>query len=417
MIFLFFRNFLFSKRAGSVLKRTSYLTTVALILSISSLIIVMSVMTALNKNIQNRTLSVEPHFSIQFLKAKNTEELKNHPAYVKIQTHPEWRFHFTEIQDVILRTIDGKFKGAVAKGVTQPQLTQLLLDVKKLEKESQSKKITASEIDEITSVQLPEKEVDIGVDLAHGLGVFEGDQLLVIPPESLLLPPSEIPKYEKVFVHRILSTNLADVDAQNVFYLLDKNLLQLKSSSSRAVYLEVWTEDPFHLDSIEKELKEYKGIKFQSWQEKNSSLFFALKLEKLVMSLFLSIAAIIAGFSLISVLTLLISQKTRQIGLLQALGFSQLKIIELFTRIGWILSFIGIFGGVVIGAGLSLYLEFHPLQVLPDLYYDSQVPAQVDFINILMILLLASGLAMLGSWFAAKQASRFNPSEALRIKN
>lgn len=408
MVLLFFKKYLFSSRAGAVVKKISWITVVSMTISVSSLVIVMSVMTALNTNIQDRTLAVEPHLWVEVQGVNQGPLLEAHPVTAKLRMDPGSEVQVFENQDVILRTQDGHFRGSVARGLTRDSIEKMLANIRKLD-QAKSGSLEAQKIE-----YLEPGDIMMGVDLAVSLGVFEGDSVMVVPPEGLLLPPSESPKFEKVRVKRILSTNLADVDAQNIFYVRDETLRSLRDAASRKVAIQVSLEDPYSAEKYKKELISFPEAKVETWKERNSALFLALRIEKIVIGLFLSIAALLASFSMISVLTLLISQKTGEIGILQAIGLSSKKVQQLFMQIGLILSGIGLGIGLIIGLAISLFVEKYPLNVLPDIYYDSQIPAEVDFGYILVIFIVGSALSFSGSYLSSKSAALLTPSEALR---
>ncbi len=409
MVLEFFKKYLFSSRAGALVKRISWLTVIGLTVSVSSLVIVISVMTALNENIQARTLAVEPHLTVEIPNVNSPSLLEVHPLTTKLKQNPDLKIQIFENQDVILRTADGHFRGGVARGLSQDSLNQMLFQMQKLDSQKKGEPLT-------TEVLAP-GEVLMGVDLAVALGLFEGDSLMVIPPESLLLPPGEAPQYEKVVVKKIISTSLADVDAQNIFYVRDHTLRRLKDSQSRQIGIEVWVPKPTKADSYKDEMKGFPEVRVQTWKERNSALFFALRLEKIVITLFLSLAALVASFSMISVLVLLISQKRREIGILQAIGFSTHRVQQLFMRIGLCLGGLGLGAGLVIGCLISFYIEKYPLNVLPDIYYDSQIPASLDLGFVLVVAVAGCAIGLAGSFYSSKSAALVLPSEALRSKN
>ncbi|MEZ0393283.1 MAG: FtsX-like permease family protein [Pseudobdellovibrionaceae bacterium] len=409
MVLEFFRKYLFSARAGALVKKISWLTVIGLTISVSSLILVISVMTALNRNIQARTLAVEPHLTIEIPEVRSASLLDLHPLTTKLKNNPDLKIQVYENQDVILRTLDGHFRGAIARGLSQDSLNRMITEMQKLDQKKRGQPLSIE--------VLAPGEVLMGVDLAVSLGVFEGDSIMVVPPESLLLPPGEMPKLEKVKVKRIISTSLADVDSQNIFYIRDHSLRRLKDSQSRLVGIEVWTPDANHAEDYRDEVKAFPEARVQTWKERNSALFFALRLEKIVITLFLSMAALIASFSMISVLVLLISQKRREIGLLQAIGFSIRKVQQLFMQIGLCLGGLGLVAGLILGSLLSFWLEKYPLNVLPDIYYDSEIPAYLDMQFVLIVFLLGAWIAVVGSYYSSRGAARVLPSEALRAKN
>lgn len=406
MFFEFFRKYLFSERAGAVVRKVSWLTVIGLGLSVTALIVVLSVMTALNHNIEDRTLAVEPHMTIQIPGINQGTLLDAYPLTAKLREHPDVKVDVFESQDVILRTVDGHFKGAVARGVTQPSLNRMLQDMQNLDPKKKGVPFLPE--------TLAAGEVILGVDLAVALGVFEGDPLMVIPPEELLLPPTETPKFEKVTVKKIISTSLADVDAQGLFYVRGLALKSFKKVASKKTYIEIKVPNPYNMEPWKKEVEGFPEARIETWRERNSALFFALKLEKMVISLFLGLAALIASFSMISVLALLISQKRREIGILQAIGFSQKRVRNLFLQIGFGLAMAGLLTGIMIGSGISLWIEAHPLNILPDIYYDSQIPADWEPLFVLTIFICGFILALAGSFLISRSASLEVPAEALR---
>lgn len=383
---------------------------IGLTVSLAALILVISVMIALNHNIEDRTLAVDPHLTVQIPGVNSAPLLEAHPLVAKIKQDEDLRVNVFEQQDVILRTMDGHFRGAVARGLTQESLDRLLTEMQKLKQ----KNLPAEKKQPLNIELLASQEVILGMDLAIALGVFEGDSLMVVPPESLLLPPTEVPKFERVVVKKIISTNLADVDAENMFYVREHTMRGLSKAQSRQVGVEVWMPKAQQVDQLKEELSGFPESRIETWKEKNSALFLALRLEKLAIGLFMSLAVLLAGFALISVQVLLVSQKRREIGLLQAIGFSKAQVRDLFFKIGLSLSACGIFMGLLIGSSLSYWVEKHPLNVLPDIYYDSQIPAYLDGQFVLIVLSVAVLMAFLSSYYSTRGAANVLPSEAIR---
>lgn len=407
MIFDFLLRFLFSKRAGAVIRRISWLTVGGLTVSVAALIVVLSVMRALNERVQERTLATEPHLWVE-VPGVSAQVLDTHPVVEKIRAHADWRSFAEETQDVILRTLDGRFQGAVARGMTDAGLATLLKQINSVGEK------TGTEGPVFPEDPMAPGEVLVGVDLAHSMGIFEGDSLMVLPPEGLLLPAGEAPKFEKVRVRRILTTNLADVDAKNIFYLKGKTLGVLANSPSRHQGIVVWTGDANSVDTYKAELEKLSGVRVQTWRERNSALFLALKLEKLVIGLFLGIAALVAGFSLLSVMGLLVSQKRKEMGLLQSIGLGPHSLKRLLIGIGVSLGGLGLLAGGLLGTLISLILQFHPLRVLPDIYYDAEIPASTDWFLILVVLVVGFALSYIGSANIGSTLYKSSPSELLR---
>jgi lipoprotein-releasing system permease protein len=407
----FFRNYLFSSRAGALIKRISWLSVIGLFVSVAALVIVISVMNALNLSIRERTLAIEPHLSVEFPSGTPFSVLESHPLTAKLKQQLQYEVQPFETQDVILRTMDGHFHGAVARGVSDSSYRRLLSEVSRVSK-LRKLDLISFEHKEFEGPLMG--EVDIGIELARTLGVFEGDALMVVPPEGLLLPPSEAPPFERVKIRRILATNLADLDSSSVFYKKDLTLNSLRKSASRRTGIEVWMANPDKAAELKEMLQGYGEYRIETWQERNSALFFALRMEKTVITIFLSMASLVAGFSLLTVLTLLTSQKRREIGLLRALGFSKKSLKSLFSKLGYGLALLGVGGGMLLGLAVSFYLEKYPLNVLPDIYYDSEIPAKVDLGFVAVVLLVAVILTWLGARASSASALLESPSTSLR---
>jgi lipoprotein-releasing system permease protein len=410
----FFSHFIFSKRAGALVKRLAWLSVGAIALSITAFLVVLFVMNGMNSSIHKRILSLEPHLYVTVNGISKGSLLELHPVFQRLKENTNNKAYVYETQDVILRTMDGQFHGAIARGVSQESLKFMIEQLHQMENAKKKR----DNVDYWSIDELPGKgEVVVGVDLARSLGVFEGDYLTVVPPEGLLLPPGESPKFEKVKVSKIISTNLSDLDSQFVFYQRNATLNTLASAASRKVGVEVWTPDGKNLEDLKEEVQKFSDVMAETWMDRNSVLFFALKLEKLMIGVFLGLAGLIAASSILSVLALLMSQKKRDIAILKTLGLSNARTVKIFTQMGLLLSAVGIIPGVIVGTGLSYYLQYNPINILPDIYYDSQIPALVDLSMIWWVLGIGFLICLGGSWYPARTSTEIEPARALRIKN
>jgi lipoprotein-releasing system permease protein len=309
--------------------------------------------------------------------------------------------------------MDGQFHGAIARGVSEESLKFMVEQLHQMEDHKKRDNVQFWNLEDLPS----KGEVLVGVDLARSLGVFEGDYLTVVPPEGLLLPPGESPKFEKVRVSKIISTNLSDLDSQFVFYQRGKTLNTLASAASRKVGIEVWTPEGKDLNGLKEEVEKFSDVVAETWMDRNSVLFFALRLEKLIIGVFLGLAGLIASTSILSVLALLMSQKKRDIAILKTLGLSDRRTVKIFTQMGMMLAAFGLIPGVLLGTVISFYIEKNPVNILPDIYYDSQIPALVDTNLIWGVLVVGFLVCLGGAWYPARASIEIQPAQALRIKN
>lgn len=395
-----FKNYLLSRRSGALVRIIARQCILGIGMGVCALIIVLSVMKGFNQSIRNRMLGLEPHLVISGTQSRE--------ALVKDLQRAEpggiEQLSRYESQDLIIRSVDGVFNGVAAKGYEGKALNSLLARVWK-----NGRQHTAPPMPQ-TAV-LEGNELILGVDLGRSLEIFEGDEVVLVPPESLLLPKGEIPKLQKFKVKMLLNTQIPEVDARLLLYNLE-TVRGLESKSLERGY-EVRLVDPGHSERL-KEALIPKGYKVQTWAERDVSLFFALKLESMAMTLFLLLAVLITSFSIVIVMILLMSQKRQDIGMLMALGMSRSNIRSLFLKVGLLLSFSGIISGFVLGTGITLFLELYPLELLPDIYTDSTLPAKVTFGNLAFVVGCSSLIAIVGSVLPVWRYVRGLPSENLR---
>jgi lipoprotein-releasing system permease protein len=408
-----FRHYLLSRRAGSLIRTVAWISIAGVAIGVFALVVVISVMSGFDDQIRSRLLAVEPHLVVTKPLmgggALSSDQLAVAPAFTALRADSKLQTDLFDNQDVIIRTVDGNFGGAVARGIAPSTLKFIL---------SESRKSAGGSFAQVAplapeTMELGRGEVMIGIDLARALGIFEGDTITLIAPEALLLPEGEAPPFERVTVKSLVTTNIADIDEKILFYGRGKSLMTFAGSPSRVSGFEVRLPDPEAFAPIKASL-ESKGFKVESWIDRNSSLFYALKMEKFAMSVFLGLAGLVASFSIVTVLVLLLTQKRKDIGLLMGLGLSPRKTMATFIKVGLILSSIGIGTGLGLGLVVSLLLDKFPIPLLPEVYYDATIPATVSPLFIFGILVVAAIVAFVSAYIPARQATRESPAEALR---
>lgn len=391
-------------RSGALIKRITILSFIAISISLTAFFIVLFVMNGMNLNIKKRIMALEPHLT--------TYQTQDQDLQVRAFLPSEGVIAYQTF-DLILRTIDGQFRGGQAVGYETAGLTEWMERLKELKKkESQFSRFEA----DVSQLTLDVNEVAIGVDLARSLGILEGDEITLIPPETLLLSSLETPLFQKVTVKRILVTDLYDLDSKLILFNSEKSLASFSKTLSRKRGYHVWFPSVTDAESVQKKIQK-ASLTADTWQEKNSDLFFALMMEKTMIGVFLGLAGLIASSSILTVLALLMSQKKRDIAIIKTLGLSQEKTLWLFTKIGLWISGSAIGLGTLLGLSVSYYLQFFPVQILPNIYYDSSIPALVDLGFVFIVLFIALGLAYLGSYWPARTTLSIQPALLLRQKN
>ncbi len=424
LAFYFWRRYLFSGRAGSLIRLISWISLLGVTVGVMSLIVVVSVMSGFHAVIRGRLLGLEPHLTITLPPKSSAATLDDFSNKIKAEKISE--FVVVDSQDLIVRTLDGTFSGGVARGYLTEELDAFLKRTDQLNRENAAREENAKsrirkQEDIIPSfipqaVKLKEREVVLGSDLARSLGVLEGDQVLLIPPEGLLIAKGEVPLYERVTVVSRISTRVTDLDSKLVLFDNSKTLTRMKLSPSREKLIEVRLDDPNQSENLKLKLtKLMPNAAIQTWQDRNQALFFALKMEKLVMTIFLSLSGLITSFSIVSVLSLLVSQKRKEIGLMLAMGLSPRRIQRIYVGIGFFLSFNGIALGLLLGLLLCELIDRYPIPLLPDIYYDSTIPVLVTKDLVFLVSGLSFVVALMSAFLPARGLSKLTASETFRI--
>lgn len=425
----FFYRYLFSKRASSIIRRVSFICFLGLVISIGSLLIVFNVMGGLGQSIKERFLATEPHVIVSFEKNATSEFIQNQKNKIRkvfkasdLDTGVS-AFYFFESVDVVIRTQKGIFSGAVAKGYYSSYLEGFL-------RRLQGEVILPVESDILDDVgtgfgkeplffveeeSKNQKEIIMGLGLASELDLYEGENVHLMPAENLLLPPGEPVQFESAKVGSIVSTQNAIWNSSYVFY--DRRYFPsfYESSSYRSGF-EIRLNEPEDFLLYKTALEE-TGFSVEVWPERNSSVFFALKVEKIIMSIFLSLAGFITLLAVSSLLVLLMVQKKKEMGALMAMGLSVQKIQSLFVGIGLLLSSFGMLGACLFSLGVCLFLKYFNIPILAQFHADAGFPVEFNIPFMLFLFVGIFCLAFVGCVLSVRSQSRYSPAELLKTVN
>lgn len=409
MFWYLFRNLILSQRSVSVVRRLSLISFFNVGLSAFSFFVVLSIMTGMNHTIQGRIVSLSPHLTMTTTNAKEIPAMQARLLEWKgyNQFHQVGAF---EKQDLIIRTIDGQFRGVQGYGLTAASFNTMFEHLGRAHQKSGGTSVYRGNYSSPA-----EDEVILGTDLARNLGVLDGEEVTLITPESFISGLEQAFKIRRVVIKHIISTQVEELDTQYVFYQKNVTLSSFQGSASQIQGFEFWLKDFSKLEALKKNLvTEFPGAFVESWREKNSALFLALLLEKTMIGFVLGLAGILSGVSIVTVMILLISQKRKDIAVLKVLGLSNQSIIHLFSRMGTLLGLGGILPGLLLGLLASLYMEAYPIQILPDIYYDSTIPAKVDWTFFGVVLLVSCVMCYLASYLPARKSLQITPSEVFK---
>lgn len=406
MSFEFFKRYVFSPRAGSLIRTFALISMIGVAVGLFALVLISSVMNGFGKSLRERSLAIEPHIVVHLKSKSESANILTSDWVQKIKALRGSRLSFSRKGDVIIRTAQGFTDIAEAHGVDFADLKFMMTKSYELNK-------AAGDFDIDHTLNIKEGEVLIGNELARRLDLYEGDVVTLVSSEALILPSGEIPPFERLTVRGRLTSNFADIDQRMIFYLREPGLRKMNDSAAFENLLEIRLEDPEQTSIAENILKS-EGRTYQTWRMRNSALFSAVRLERITMSLVVGASAVIAAFSLFSFVVLLITIKRKELGLLMAIGYSVRRITSLFISIGlWISAF-----AVALGVGVGLIVAWlvgkYSQGLLPDFYYDTSIPTDIDFPQVACMALGFLIFCYLSLKFVVTKNVPLDPVQALK---
>ena len=400
-------RYLKPKKKEGFLKVISIFSFTGIALGVAILIIVMSVMNGFRTELINKILGFNAHIIVKpYEKRIETENLKK----------------LSVLKDNILRT-SFTFSGQgilINKQSTTGILVRSYLqnDINKIEL------IKKGIID--GSLKLFKKNtISIGKELAISLDLIVGDEITLMSTSNLQTPFGDLPLQEKFKISSVFSTGLAEFD-QNVVFMPFENANSLFELSDEDINLEIFLKKPDQAQFIkEKVQKLFDDHYVYSWVDLNRSFFGALKVERNVMFIILTLIIIVAAFNIISGLTILVKNKTKEIAILRTLGVSKTSIAKIFFLTGFTIGFLATITGITIGVLFSYYIEeirvlitsIFNVRLFPEeIYFLSQMPSEINFGYIIVISLFSLLITFLATIFPSLSAAKLDPVKALKYE-
>ncbi len=275
----------------------------------------------------------------------------------------------------------------------------------------------------IGNKELKHKHISIGKELSFLLNVDLGDKILIMSPSGVKTIIGTLPKQEAFIVDSIFESGLKDFD-QNIAFLNIKDLENFFGIDKKDRYLEVYLKKPENINKNKIHLSKIFPNEFiYTWADLNSSLFSALKVERNVMFIILSLIIIVAAFNIISGLTILVKNKTREIAILKSIGVKNSSIKKIFFLVGFVIGTSATFFGILLGVLFSKYVEnirkflseVFNLTLFPEeIYFLSKMPSEINISSIIIIALCSIISTCIVSIYPAMKASKLNPVRALK---
>ncbi len=390
------------KRKQGFLKIISLFSFLGIMLGVAVLIIVMSVMNGFRTDLTEKIIGLNPHLIMQPNHNNNLLNIKE-----KLLAKYKNIDYVESLSGEGIILTDNKAKGVIIKGISTSNKLKSFLN----------KEIIKGNLKDFS----PGK-IMIGGELAFNLNLEVGDKINIISSIFVSTPLGNIPKQESFKVAGIFNSGFYEFD-QNLIYL---ELGDAQSMLDKEINLEIFLEDPFEAEKYKKEIEKInKDIFITTWSDNNKSFFNALKVERNVMFIILTLIIIVAAFNIISGLTILIKNKTKEIAIIKTLGLPDKSIIKAFFLTGFTIGFLATLSGVILGILFSIYIDeirnflsmFLGIHIFPsDVYYLEKMPSEISFSSISVVFILSILITSIASYFPAKTISKFKTTEALKYE-
>jgi len=398
-------RFLKARKKDGFLNVISIFSFIGISLGVAVLIIVMSVMNGFRTELINKIVGFNSHVTVKPYSNSIDEDKINN----KLNSISKNIVFSNSGEAIILK--NNNTKGIVLRGYKHNDL--LNLEVLTNEKFKGDLSLFA------------ENFISIGSELSFSLNLEIGDELTLMSPSGVQTIIGSMPKQKTFIVNSIFNSGLAEFD-NNIAFIELNVLEEFFGYDRNERNLEIYLKNPNNIDSQKLIVKQVFDDEFVfSWADMNSSLFSALKVERNVMFIILSLIIIVAAFNIISGLTILVKNKTRDIAILKSIGVLNKSIIKIFFLVGVIIGTSATIFGIFLGVTFSIYIEnfrqflssVFNISLFPEeIYFLSKMPSEINPTSIILISVCSIIITILVSIFPAFRAAKLDPIKSLKYE-
>ena len=398
-------RYLKTRKKDGFLNVISIFSFVGISLGVAVLIIVMSVMNGFRTELVERIVGFNAHVTIKPYEKTIDDNLFANKDLINLSN----TFVYSNNSEGVL--INKNYtKGLLLRGYLPEDFKKL--SVVKSNNFSGNKKIIS-------------KFISIGKELSFNYDIKIGDKILIMSPSGIQTIVGNLPKQETYIVDSIFDSEIAEFDLNVAFLNLNdlENLFDLNISERN---LEIFLKKPKNIETTKKKLEKiFEDYYIYTWSDLNKSLFSALKVERNVMFIILSLIIIVAAFNIISGLTILVKNKTREIAILKSIGVQNKSISKIFFMVGFSIGSLATLFGIILGILFSLYIEnireffsnvFNITLFPEEIYFLSKMPSEINIQSIIIISICSIIITTIVSVYPAIKASKMDTIKALKYE-
>ncbi len=410
--FLIASRYLRSKRKEGFISVTAIFSFVGIMIGVATLIIVMSVMNGFRYELVNRILGINAHLTV-YSRSQAIDGYDEIAA--KLQKISGVKYVNPIVESQAMLSAPHKAAGGLIKGIRLEDL--------------QHKSLISENIRAGNITELQERgSVIIGSSVAQNLHLKIGDAIKIIAAETNDSILGSIPRVKSYKVAGVFESGMYEYDSTTIFMNFDMAQIHFRYPS-KASAIEIFVDDATKLDEVKLQvfsaLSDYPSLYFVDWEQSNASFIDALKVERTVMFLILTLIILVAAFNIISSMIMLVKDKNKNIALLRTMGMDKASVMRIFLICGSSIGFVGTFFGFVIGVLFSANINAikKGLESLtdttlfnPTIYFLSTLPAKVFVSDVVLIVGMSLVISFLATLYPAYKASKADPAEILRYE-
>lgn len=402
-----------AKRRNHFISFISLISMLGISLGVTALITVISVMNGFEKELHERILGVVSHMTVSRPGGELadwrglTEEIKTHPRVIGVAPYINGEGMFSSgrrVSGTLVRGIDPQY---------EPQVSRL------------HEHMLEGTLDDLKPGTFG---IIMGKALADSLSVTTGDKVMLIIPQASVTPAGILPRLKRFTVVGVFEAGMYEYDsALALMHRRDAARLYRLSSIDNVSGLRLKLDDLFAARKVRFELENQLGPEYyiRDWSQQHVNFFRAVRTEKTVMFVILTLIIAVAAFNIVSTLVMLVTDKQSDIAILRTLGATPRSIMGVFMVQGSLIGMVGTFAGVALGVLLAANVEslvpaiekaFHVDFLPEDVYYISDLPSDLRMADIVKITLVSLLVSLLATIYPAWRASRTQPAEALRYE-
>ena len=415
-------RYLRARRKQVFLSIITFISIAGIFLGVAALIIVIAVMNGFENDLRTKILGINSHVIVM----DHTGGMRDSPRVMQEVSQVPGVVASTPFiySQAMLKNGD-RVTGVVLRGIA----TKDALKVINLGKIREGSLDYLKEGTQSIAGLKPELSglpgILIGRELAKNLGVFLFETVYIVSPAGVSTPMGMVPRMKPFVVVGIFESGFYEYDSTLAFISL-KTCQEFLNMGDLVTGIEIRVDDIYRADGIAKQIEKKLGYPYwaRNWMEMNRNLFSALKLEKRVMFIILSLIVLVAAFNIISALIMIVMEKNKDIAILKTMGATRSDIMKIFIFQGMIVGALGTILGCLAGLAVAFNLEaisrfveqLFGFKILPgDVYYLSELPSQVNFGDVGIIVAGTMLISLLSTIYPSWRASRLDPAEALRF--